>query len=418
MSMRPSNDPDIAIAQEWAGELDAWFQRHGLCGYDPFDVKQHPWIRAVQPYPWPRRLSTLACDLLPVSSRQWMGVQPSENPKAHALLALGDLRMHELTGESRFLERAGQSLDWLSAHTTEGYHGPCWGYPFDVHAQGLDTPAGTPVLVVSAIAGEAFAAAHVRTGNPGYLSTARGIAEFMLHDLPRMEEPDGSYCFSYTPGDRRRVHNANLLAAEHLVRTGALCGDESLVAAAAPALCFTLSRQNPEGAWSYGEYTPGEPYDSNLLALVDHHHTGFVLRSLHTIHSLRPSQELESALRCGFSFYYQHLFQKRRMPVHAFAAYPVDIHTCAEGILCCSTLARRFPAAERCAIGCLRWTYAHLRDRKGPGLHYRRYPWFTSKIAFPRWGVAWMYRALCEYLAHFTARESDGMNAPEEGLDP
>jgi hypothetical protein len=42
-----------------------------------------------------------------------------------------------------------------------------------------------------------------------------------------------------------------------------------------------------------------------------------------------------------------------------------------------------------------------MRNLKTGELYYRRYPFFVSKITFPRWGVAWMFRAIAEYLSRF-----------------
>ena len=42
-------------------------------------------------------------------------------------------------------------------------------------------------------------------------------------------------------------------------------GDQALRDAAGPALCFTLERQRDDGAWYYGEYREGEPYDRGML---------------------------------------------------------------------------------------------------------------------------------------------------------
>lgn len=404
--MTPSNNTAVATAQEWVAELDAWIDAHTLEGFDPFDVKQHPWIRAAQPHPFFRKATSGLCDLAPHLSRRILGIQPSHNAKAYALVALAKLRMTQLTGEAHHLARARDCLAWLLANTAPTASGIAWGYPFDIHAKGLDTPAGTPIGVVSAIAGQAFCLAHEVTGEEAYLAQAREIGAFMLHDLPRMEGDEGTYCFAYTPTDRRRVHNANLLVAEHLFRLAALTGDEAYADAARPALRFTLRAQREDGAWPYGETSPDEPYEAGLLKLVDHHHTGFVLRSLQSIRRSSGDATLDAVIRRGFAFYKQHLFRPPwGMPINEYAAFPVDIHACAEAVLCPSVLSRDVLAARGFADLPLRWTHYYLRDRATGLPWYRKYPRFTSKISYPRWGTAWMYYAMTEYLyAHFGPR--------------
>ena len=398
--VRASNNPDIALAQEWFAELDEWIGAHGLCGYDPFDVKQHPLIRAAQPRPLLRKATTALCDLFPYAGRRLLRIPPTENPKAHALVATACLRIHEWLGDEAYRDTALEHLAWLDAHATEGYSGACWGYPFEIHAKGLVTPKHTPILVVSAIAGDAYLRAHRLIRKQAYLDRARAIAEFILQDLPRMEAEDDTYCFAYAPCDTRRVHNANLLAVEHLVRMWAVTHEDALLDAALPALRFTLERQREDGAWPYGESAPEDPFEPGLLALVDHHHTGFVLRSLHGIAEAREDEEVTAALRKGFR-YYRNLFTSAGMPIHEYGLYPVDIHACAEAVLCTSMLSRRLSGAKKLAVASLRWSHEHMWDRERRVLAYRKYPLFTSRITFPRWGIAWMYRALAEYLIHF-----------------
>ena len=302
MRIKLCNDPAIALAQEWVCQIDIWFEQHGTVGPDPFDIKAHPLLRRLQPYRTPRRCATLFCDFFPHASRRLLHIAPTDNPKTHALLALGGLRLFQVTGDGYWLDKAKANLAWLLEHRTNGFAGLCWGYPFSVTGQGLDTPPGTPVAVISAIAGEAFALAHEVIGEDRNLESVRSIARFMLKDLPRLAGPGDTHCFGYTPGDRRRVHNANLLVAEQLVRAAKVAGMDGCNEAALPALAFTLRAQREDGAWPYGYHDEGDPYEAGLLALVDHHHTGFVLRSLHAIEKALPGSVPKEALEEGFHF--------------------------------------------------------------------------------------------------------------------
>lgn len=406
-----SNNPDIALAQEWFADLDRHIAAHGLRGYDPFDIKQHPWLRAAQTRPLLRKASSVLCDVFPTLSRRALHIAPTENPKAFALTALGALRAYQLWHDPRHLALAQETLAWLESNVTPGYAGPCWGYPFDIKAIGLETPRGTPVLVISAIAGFAFLLAHEVTGEARYLNTVRGIAEFIQRDLTPIPEENGAHCLPYTPTDRRRVHNASLLGVELLVRVARLRGEAALLEHALPALRFTLAHQHDDGAWFYGEYRTGEPYERAILEYVDHFHTGFVLRSLHNIAEALPDthtaerEACHAALKKGFNFYKAalhvgHQFQ----PVNQHAQglvkkqWPIDIHMCAESLLCPSVVKDVVLPARGMAPLCLKWAHWNLRDPATGLPWYRKYPFFTSKITFPRWGTAWMYFALAEYL--------------------
>jgi hypothetical protein len=387
----------VTETEIWYKQLSAWIDLNGLCGFDPFDVKQHYLIRATQRTKWARRATTLLTDMFPYGLRKVLHVSKTENPKAHALVALASLRCFELKRDEVELLRAQKHLDWLLQNSNREYAGLSWGYPFDVHGAGVQTPKRTPIGVVCSIAGEAFSLAYELTRQSTYANAVEQIATHFLQVFPRIESSDGTYCFGYTPKDLRRVHNANLHVAEHLFRTFRLTGDETYSIAAAPALEFTLRRQREDGAWSYGEWNRDEPFEKGLMEIVDHHHTGFVLRSLHAIDGMSNELRVATQLRRGFAYYREHLFTQNGMPIHAYAKYPVDIHACAEGILCPSLLSNCFDDAFQLAHRCLHWTSTHMVSSEGLP-YYRAYPWFTSRLMCTRWGLAWLYRALSEYI--------------------
>lgn len=400
MPLIPSNYPDIALAQEWLDELETWLAVHGMIGPDPFDIKQHPRLRALQDKPLLRKTTTVLCDAFPQASRRCLNITPTENPKTHALLAIGRLRVQQITGDTATLESALAHLQWLRDHACDGFSDLCWGYPFAVHGAGVDIPAQSPIAVVSAIAGEAFLLAHALTGTPEHLEVASSIARHFMGDLPRLGETDTAFCFAYGPEDRRAVHNANLLVAQHLLDVAVATNDESMARTALRSVQFALNAQRPDGAFPYGALIPGARHEALLMALVDHHHTGFVLRSLAAINAHARNAAIKDALKHGYAFY-KTLLDASGMPHDEHGVYPVDIHACAEAILCHATLEREFMGARQQSTLALRWAWSAMRDPGTGAPHYRKYKGFTSKIAYPRWGVAWMYRALAEYLWRF-----------------
>lgn len=450
MPLVPSNDPDIALAEEWLGELEAWLETHGTMGPDPFDIKAHPRIRALQETPFLRKASTVLCDLAPQLTRRLLHIAPTENPKTHALLAIGKLRLFQITGDTPYRTGAEGHLQWLLDHRNTEHDGLCWGYPFALKARGLDTPAGAPVCVVGAIAGEAFLLAHeilgesddekepsspsfprtqessagqrgsessrdprlrgdddfsshtgdysLRPGSSRYSDAAIAIATHFMEDVPCYEPSPRSCCFHYGPDDGRLVHNANLLVAQHLLDVAVLTDDEVMAKKAIRAVQFTLDTQRPDGAFPYGHYRPGDPFEQELLALVDHHHTGFVLRSLAAINRHADNKIIATALRRGYTYYKTSLCGDDGIPLTEAGTYPVNIHACAEAILCPVVLSQVIMGTKKQSILALRWTWYAMRDPKNGAPYYRKYKGFTSKIAYPRWGVAWMYRSLAEYL--------------------
>ncbi|MGC9052460.1 MAG: hypothetical protein ACP5KS_01110 [Candidatus Hydrogenedens sp.] len=400
--MKETNNPDVALAWEWIEELDAWLGKNGLCGYDRFNVKDHPLCRSLQTMPLLRKLSSGYSELFPKFTRWLLRVKKTENPKAHALMATGHLRLLSIEPEKEHLERAERHLLWLRSQRVPGLDGWAWGYPFAYTGKGVHVPANTPVSVVTAIAGQAFLSAYQMTQEEQYLSAILEIAEFFIKELPHWKLKNGGLCFGYAlKGDPRKVHNANLLVAEYLYHVSHITGEKKYQEIAEPALEFSLNAQNENGSWYYGYWEEDDPSEKELHKIIDNHHTGFVLRSLYGIYKLEPNEVLKEKILKGFQ-YYATLFEECGQPYFAEnKKWPVDIHACAEGILCPSILAEVIPAAHVLAVFVLRWAWFHMRNLKTGELYYRRYPFFISKITFPRWGVALMFRAIAEYLSRF-----------------
>jgi hypothetical protein len=166
----------------------------------------------------------------------------------------------------------------------------------------------------------------------------------------------------------------------------------ALLKRAGQALRYTLDGQHSNGAWPYRgppDHSPG---------VIDHYHTGFVLRALESIYRIEPGPEILDALRKGGEYYREYLFADGRIPRRTDRkVYPIDIHSCSEAILCCTILGERFPRFSSLADVVLEWTVNEMQD-PGGFFYYRKYPLYTSRAAFLRWGQAWMMLALSEYL--------------------
>ena len=104
--------------------------------------------------------------------------------------------------------------------------------------------------------------------------------------------------------------------------------------------------------------------------------------------------DLREPLDRGYAFYTQRLFDEGHVSRMTDARrYPIDIHSCAEAILCLSQLADRYDDALTRAQAVAEWTLSHMRHPAGY-FYYRRYRWLTIKIPYMRWGQAWMMAAL------------------------
>lgn len=122
--------------------LDGWITINGLAGYDPYDIKGHPWVLKLSCNRNQNRASRLikgglllSIELFPQASRRLLRIKKETNAKAMGLFASAYLKLYEHLKEEAYLQKAYECLKWLEANKSEGYAGDCWGYPFDWQSQ-------------------------------------------------------------------------------------------------------------------------------------------------------------------------------------------------------------------------------------------------------------------------------------------
>jgi hypothetical protein len=249
--------------------------------------------------------------------------------------------------------------------------------------------------VVTATVADAFRFAREETRS-GRLSLdlaalddlLRGTANFVAEDLTRTETEHG-ICFSYTPIDVFRVHNANLIAAELLLWAGRTYERLDWEALARRAFAYTLADLEPTGAWDY----VGPPDRGTMKRMVDPYHQGFILRMLLRAHDLTGEVEYLEAARRGYRFFRDQLFDEGRPRATESQDHPVNIHSVAEGLLVFGAFADLEPDAAGRRQAVLEWALDHMRDPGGYFYHLWS-PGRVSRIPMMRWGQAWMFLAL------------------------
>ena len=427
--------------------LEQWVVRNGWAGYDPYDVKgTRMYIRLLRhSYGYAPALPSLTDFLKPMCDRLTRGgwrlrqvarlfdivldraagacwrhlvrcenrhprlvrrilfIRRKVNAKGIGLFAKAYLTLYESSGrkEHAFLERALWCLDWLENNTSPGYSGMCWGYPFDWQSRVVFFPRNTPSAVVSTVVGNAFLMAHEVLGDSRYLDVAESICSFISDDLNVDEINDKTLCFSYTPLDNMHIHNANLMAAEFLIRVGKKTQDERFVDRGMRAANYALMEQNEDGSLYYF----GRIDDHLDPKRIDHYHSGFEMRALYGIWQSTGSERFFDALERYYDFYLKNLVISDGEGIAPRKwckgdANPVDIHVCAEGILLNSVLARTFERASEVARGLHAWVVPRMQTTEGWFIYMiERIDGRDVRVEIPyiRWGQAWMMLALAEY---------------------
>ena len=377
-------------------DVERWISANGPAGRDPYDHKGHPVFlrlqraRGVAARAARRVLSSLA-RRYPLAVRRALGVRKAVSAKAMGLLAAAYTDIACTTGHATLLDKARECAEWLLGHPSDGYDNLCWGYPFDWQSV-VFIPKGTPSGVVSATVGDGLWLLWRATNDERLLGACRSICEFFIGDLRRDEIDDDTVCFSYTPIDEFHVHNENLLVAEFLARVGSELGIGEYVDIATRAGNYALAEQRPDGSLNYW----GSVQDEHAPGHRDCYHTGFEARALWGLWKATADARFrDAALRCLDFFYRAYIRDDGAIWPRPDSQYPVDIHGCAEALLCPAALREAAPSRfERTWPMVLSWVVENMQNPDG-SFAYRKYAdGRIDRTPYMRWGQAWILRAL------------------------
>lgn len=378
--------------------LFAYCKAENFAGYDPFDglnsrlfqMTPLKFSRLVR-LAWLQMIKRSAINLRPA-----LLVEKGVNPKGLALFALAELSRFRATNEQIHSDNAQDLLERLlavhmSSTSADGQSTTAFGYNFDWQARAFYVPKGTPAIVPTAFASQAFIEAYEVFGNKKYLDSAKEICTFILTGLNRPIETDSELCFSYTPVDNSAIYNASLLAGECLARVGAITNNVEYLETAAKTARYVIRRQRDNGGWGYGE--------NITQTWVDNFHTAYILLSLKRI-SDRVSglvTETEQARIDGTRYWLDNFFLDDGTPkYYDNNTYPIDIHSVAAAISSLCELNdddRMLPLADKIA----NWAVVNMLDEYG-FFYYQKRKGGTFKTPYMRWGQAWMAYALARMI--------------------
>ncbi len=376
-----------------AGRLSHWLALNGWEGIDHYDIMDHPVLRPLVRSRSGFYLLTLLLDSIPGVLARTLSTRRKINAKGMALLLSSCVDLFELSRDARYVDEARRIAAWLLKNPSPGYDHLCWGYPFNWQSDQF-LEAGTPSGVVTAHVVHALLDLHRVTGDRDALRACESAARFFVSSLHRSRMGPDEVCFSYTPRDVETVYNASLLVADALIATNAAMPLDIDMNDAHRAVTFVLRHQNADGSWDY-TYPAGR---------IDPYHTGFVLRSLYGIHRLAARPDIPDALHRGLTFFRASLFGPDMAPYYRKGRkYPIDIHSCAEGILSFAEFSDLRPEYLEDSLSVAGWTIENMQSPEGY-FYYRKYPFHRVKIAYLRWGQAWMIRALSRLLLKCSQR--------------
>jgi hypothetical protein len=397
-----------AVLETYLARLIAWLESNGWSGWDPYDLWDNPiglWAMAGESLAQRIANGVLSRleELFPMAVRHVLGAQRQINAKGMGLFAAAFLDLEQVAGapvQVRGTPAMDQCFGWLEENRVRLGDATGWGYPFDWRTRVL-IPRNTPTAVTTSIIGDAYWVRYARRGHAASLQRCEEICRFFLERLNRSPRAsDRSFCFSYTPVDHFQVHNANLMVAEFLIRVGRETGRDEWAETGLDAARFALRETREDGSLPYWSNEQSKELQQDLF------HSGFEIRSLDAIARLTGRAEFRAAADRYFQTWLADYFAPDGTP--GFSGErpgAVEVHSCAEALLCASQLAGRpglpVEALPAHVARSLAAAVRHLWVPTGKQAGY--FGWISqprygvrirTRIPLIRMGQAWMLRAM------------------------
>jgi rhamnogalacturonyl hydrolase YesR len=368
--------------------LETWIEDHDYRGYEPFDGLSSIFRPLTFGNLFADRLLQQLVRQSPVNLRPLLGIKPQDSTKGRGYMAWGYLAMMKSTGNPAYGEKAIRCLDWLMENKSPKFAEYSWANHFDFASRAGRYTKHESIIVWSALIGYAFLDGYEMLADRRYLDVAESVCRWIL-DLPR-ERTESGTCISYLATGQSSIHNANMLGAAVLARTGRLTGKAEYLDVAAEAMKYSCSRQRADGSWWYAE--------DSIFHWVDNFHTGYNLDSLKCYIENTGDRSYCDGMLKGLEFYKRHFFEEDGCPRYYHnRTYPVDSQCNAQAI---ETLAN-FSSCDKdslaLAVKVALWTIVNMQDPEGY-FYYRKYPLFKVKTPMLHWAQAVTYRALARLI--------------------
>jgi hypothetical protein len=386
------------LALEAIRRTEAYIVRERFRGYDPYDALLSP-LFALPVLRSSRVLrigATQALKRLPLNVRPLLGIRRGYNPVTLGLAIQGYAYLSVADAEhaDRYRAQILVCLEELKRLRSPGQSGDCWGYDFPWESRYGTLPSFTPTIVATGVITNGLFIAYELLGIDEAFSLCASATKFVLQDLERTVEPDGSFCWGYFPSDRQQVINATMKGARLCAQVDSIEPRQDLRVAAALTAQFAASHQYENGAWPYSV--------SDQRVWSDNFHTGYILDCFADYARCTGDDRFDSTIQKGWRYYRDHFFEDDRVPRYFdVKTYPVDITACAQSLMTLWTFGDHV-AANRVAA----WVVQEMQRRDGSFIYQIRKT-HRNRITYMRWGTAWMFAALGRIVyEHATAKQS------------
>lgn len=367
-------------------KLENNIKKQGYKGWDVFDGLNSKLFKNTTFFK--SRLLRLAWIQLfkrsPINFRKLTKIPRGYNAKGLALFIQGLINLYKTEKKQKYLNQAYKLSKIIIAQRAKNRDYFCVGYNFFWESRAFSVPAFTPNIIVSSFVGQAFLDLYDIDKNKKWLEYAIEIGIFIEKEL-KLFESENEICFGYIPGEKVRVHNANLMGARLFARLFSLTENIKYKNYSIKSVNYSINAQRDDGAWVYGERKHHQ--------WVDNFHTGFNLVAIKEIQNYLETDIWSIVLRKGINYHLNNHFLKDMTPkYYDNKLYPIDIHNFAQGIDTMLTFGYRDKVEQLINnVIDLMW------DKRKHYFYYQKKKYYTNKIDYIRWSQAWMFYALSKY---------------------
>jgi hypothetical protein len=373
------------VVAESLNRLEEHLVEERFRGYDPYDALTSPLFRL--PVFRSSRVIRLAGEQAlkrsPINFRRLLRIPKGYNPVTLALVleasAYRALADPERADDHR--ARAAHCVVELNRLQTKGFSGACWGYDFDWESRYGRLPAGTPTIVATGLVTNALFIGHRLLALTDAFALCQSAARFILEDLPRTVEGDGTFCWAYYPSDHQRVLNATMKGARLCAQIYSVTRDASYLEPALQTAAYVAAQQRDDGSWPYAV--------SDRRSWADNFHTGYVLDSFDSLERCTEDKRFHAVKQKGWNYYRTNFFVDGKIPkYYAEKLYPIDATACAQSLL---TLCRFGDVDAATTVA--DWVIENMQCPDGHFAYQVRRR-RAVRIPYVRWSSAYVYAGL------------------------
>jgi len=375
-------------------KLIIYVESENYKGYDPYDIENT--ILPIKKLPHPLRfVLTQINKRSPINFRPILGIKKNYHTKGMGLLLKAYCNLYKINKEDTPLQKANQIFYWLKNNNSDYSKNLSWGFDYSYSSRNSRVEKGFPTVIHHNYVLNGLFSYYLQTNNNAVKDLLLKADDFITKDIPFITYSEG-ICFGYNPEAKGCCYNASLHAAEALSMVNYFKGKENYLELIHDAVQYVISRQKFSGVWYYSHGSNPQKEKKQI-----DFHQGFIIESLDKIDKFtngKLSSLIRPALELGLDYYYKEQFDNEGRSIWRHPKnYPIDIHNQAQGLIIFSRFSHYNKNYKLLADKIAHWTINNMQDKKG-FFYYQKYPLFTNKISHIRWGQAWMFYALTEYL--------------------